>query len=198
MTRTPVGILISGGGSNMVELVRSMTNDHPGTPKLVLSNRPDANGLERARSLGVPAACVDHRGRSKVDFEGELEQHLNAAGVEVLCLAGFMRLLSPEFVARWEGRILNIHPSLLPLFKGLDTHARALAEGVAVHGCTVHEVTAALDAGPIRGQAVVRVLAGDTPEVLADRVLAMEHRLYPAILRAWLNDPNCLVSLLDA
>lgn len=120
MTRTAVGILISGAGSNMAALVNGFAADHPGYPALVFSNVPDAAGLERAQALGVATASVDHRGLDKPSFEAALEQHLTAAGVEVICLAGFMRLLSAEFVDRWAGRILNIHPSLLPLFKGLS------------------------------------------------------------------------------
>lgn len=182
---TRIGLLISGSGTNMVALVESMQAEgHGGTPVLVLSNRADAGGLAKARALGVPTAVVAHAGREKPEFEAEVNAALAAAGVELICLAGFMRVLSAEFVARWEGRILNIHPSLLPLFKGLDTHARALAAGVTVHGCTVHRVTADLDDGPILGQAVVPVVPDDTPGSLAARVLAQEHRLYPAVVRA--------------
>ncbi|WP_114967203.1 phosphoribosylglycinamide formyltransferase [Alkalilacustris brevis] len=183
MTRR-VAILISGGGSNMVALVRSMTGDHPARPVLVLSNDPAAGGLEKARDMGVEVAAVDHRafGRDRAAFEAALLQPLLEAAPDIVCLAGFMRILSPDFVARFEGRMLNIHPSLLPLYKGLDTHARAIAAGDKQAGCTVHEVTAALDDGPILGQARVPVLPGDTPETLAARVLPMEHRLYPAVL----------------
>lgn len=178
-----VAILISGSGSNMVRLVEGMkAADHPATPVLVLSNRPDAGGLARAAALGVPTAVADHRARPKAEFEAALSHHLDAAGADILCLAGFMRVLSAGFVARWHGRILNIHPSLLPLFRGLDTHARALASGMAVHGCTVHLVTPELDDGPILGQAVIPVLPDDTPQTLATRLLPMEHRLYPAVL----------------
>jgi phosphoribosylglycinamide formyltransferase-1 len=153
----------------------------------VLANRPDAGGLARAAALGLPAACVDHRAfASREAFEAAVEAQLAAAGAEVLCLAGFMRVLTPGFAERWRGRMLNIHPSLLPLFPGRDTHARALAAGVAVHGCTVHEVTPALDAGPILGQGVVPVAPQDTPERLAARLLPMEHRLYPLVLRRFL------------
>lgn len=185
MSRPAVGILISGGGSNMAALLADMARPgHPARPGLVIANRPGAGGLARARAAGVPAAVVDHRAHpGRAAFEAALERALAAHGVEILCLAGFMRILSPAFVGRWRGRMLNVHPSLLPLFPGLDTHARALAAGVAVHGCTVHEVTEALDAGPIRGQAVVPVLAGDDAATLAARVLPMEHRLYPAVLR---------------
>lgn len=180
-----VAILISGSGSNMVKLVESMTGDHPARPVLVLSNDPAAQGLKRAAALGVPTAAVDHRpfGRDRAGFEAALERALAPARPDILCLAGFMRILTPAFVARHAGRILNIHPSLLPKFKGLHTHARALAAGETEHGCTVHEVTADLDDGPILGQARVAVLAGDTEATLAARVLQMEHRLYPAVLR---------------
>ncbi len=180
-----VALLISGGGSNMVALVRSMTGNHPARPVLVLANNPAAAGLERARQLGVATAAVDHRpfGADRAGFEAELLRQLEAARPDILCLAGFMRVLTPAFVARFAGRMLNIHPSLLPKYPGLDTHARAIAAGDAEAGCTVHEVTAELDAGPILGQARVPVLAGDTPDSLAARVLAAEHRLYPAVLR---------------
>jgi phosphoribosylglycinamide formyltransferase 1 len=183
-----VAILISGSGSNMVRLVESMTGDHPGRPCLVVSNVPGAGGLDRARALGVPVAVVDHRAfpRDRAGFEAALDAVLTGAGAEVLALAGFMRVLTPDFVARWSGRVVNIHPSLLPKYPGLDTHARALAAGDAEAGCTVHAVTADLDAGPILGQARVPVRPGDTEATLAARVLAAEHRLYPAVLRAWL------------
>lgn len=180
-----VAILISGGGSNMEALVRSMTGDHPARPVLVLSNDPAAAGLARAAALGVPVAAVDHRpfGRDRAGFEAALLGALEAAAPDIVCLAGFMRILTPGFVARFDGRMLNIHPSLLPLYPGLDTHARALAAGDAKAGCTVHLVTSALDSGPILGQARVPVLPGDTPASLAARVLEAEHRLYPAVLR---------------
>lgn len=180
-----VAILISGGGSNMVKLAESMTGDHPGRPCLVLSNLPGAGGLARARAMGIPTAVVDHRpfGADRAGFEAALTEALEAASPEILCLAGFMRVLTPAFVARWRGRMLNIHPSLLPKYRGLHTHARALAAGDAEAGCTVHEVTEDLDGGPILGQARVPILPGDTPEALAGRVLEQEHRLYPLVLR---------------
>ncbi|MFA5539552.1 MAG: phosphoribosylglycinamide formyltransferase [Gemmobacter sp.] len=180
-----VAILISGGGSNMVKLVESMTGDHPARPVLVASNDPGAGGLARAAALGVATAAVDHRrfGADRAGFEAELLKPILAARPDILCLAGFMRVLTPGFVARFKGRMLNIHPSLLPKYPGLHTHARALEAGDAEAGCTVHEVTEALDAGPILGRARVPVLPGDTPEALAARVLAAEHRLYPAVLR---------------
>ena len=184
-----VAILISGSGSNMVKLVESMTGDHPGRPCLVLSNDPAAAGLGRAAALGVPVAAVDHRafGRDRAGFEAAVQAELARAGAEVVALAGFMRVLTAGFVAGWAGRMVNIHPSLLPKYPGLDTHARALAAGDTEAGCTVHEVTAELDAGPILGQARVPVLPDDTAVTLAARVLVAEHRLYPAVLRRWLS-----------
>ncbi|WP_111732863.1 phosphoribosylglycinamide formyltransferase [Roseovarius amoyensis] len=180
-----VAILISGGGSNMVALVDSMTGDHPARPCLVLSNDPNAGGLEKAAARGVPVAVVDHRpfAGDRAGFEATLQRELEKVGAEIVCLAGFMRILTPAFVANWQGRMLNIHPSLLPKYPGLDTHARALTAGDPEAGCTVHEVTAELDAGPILGQARVPVLPGDTPDMLAARVLTQEHILYPAVLR---------------
>ncbi|MFO7921019.1 MAG: phosphoribosylglycinamide formyltransferase [Nioella sp.] len=180
-----VAILISGGGSNMVALAESMTGDHPARPCLVLSNRPGAGGLAKAEAMGLPTATVDHRphGTDRAGFEAELARVLDASRPDILCLAGFMRVLTEGFVSRYAGRMLNIHPSLLPKYRGLDTHARALAAGEAEHGCTVHEVTPELDDGPVLGQARVPVLEGDTPERLAARVLPMEHRLYPMVLR---------------
>ena len=180
-----VAILISGGGSNMVALVDSMTGDHPARPCLVLSNDPNAGGLEKAAARGVPVAVVDHRpfAGDRAGFEAALQRELDKAGAEIVCLAGFMRILTPAFVANWQGRMLNIHPSLLPKYPGLDTHARALTAGDPEAGCTVHEVTAELDAGPILGQARVPVMPGDTPDMLAARVLTQEHILYPAVLR---------------
>jgi len=180
-----VAILLSGGGSNMVALVRSMAGDHPARPCLVLSNDPGAGGLDRARDMGIATAAVPHRpfAGDRAGFESALSRPLEAAAPDILCLAGFMRILTPAFIERWRGRILNIHPSLLPAYRGLDTHARALADGAAEAGCTVHEVTAALDDGPILGQARVSVRPGDTAATLAARVLVQEHRLYPAVLR---------------
>ena len=180
-----VAILISGGGSNMVALVDSMTGDHPARPCLVLSNDPNAGGLEKAAARGVPVAVVDHRpfAGDRAGFEAALQRELDKAGAEIVCLAGVMRILTPAFVANWQGRMLNIHPSLLPKYPGLDTHARALTAGDPEAGCTVHEVTAELDAGPILGQARVPVMPGDTPDMLAARVLTQEHILYPAVLR---------------
>lgn len=185
MSRLPVAILISGGGSNMLALARDMADAaHPAEVRLVVSNRPAASGLARAAALGLPTLALDHRAYpDRPRFEAALDAALDAAGAELVLLAGFMRVLTPAFVERRAGRILNIHPAILPLFPGLDTHARALAAGMAVHGCTVHEVTPGVDEGPILGQAVVPILPGDTPATLAERLLPMEHRLYPAVLR---------------
>ncbi|MCL4066822.1 phosphoribosylglycinamide formyltransferase [Pseudomonas sp. GX19020] len=182
-----VAILISGGGSNMVALVRSMTGDHPARAVLVASNDPTASGLEKARAAGIATAAVDHRPfkGDRAAFEAELIAHIEAAQPDILCLAGFMRVLTPGFVARFQGRMLNIHPSLLPKYPGLHTHQRALDAGDQEAGCTVHEVTAVLDDGPVLGQARVPVLAGDTAETLAARVLREEHRLYPEVLRRY-------------
>lgn len=170
----------------MLRLVEDMTDpDHPATPVLVLSSDPSAAGLARARALGIPVAAVDHR-RFRGDrsaFEAALQARLDEAGPDILCLAGFMRVLSGDFVRGWEGRILNIHPSLLPKYKGLHTHARALEAGDRDHGCTVHEVTPALDDGAVLGQARVAIEPDDTEATLAARVLVQEHRLYPAVLR---------------
>ncbi|MEE4117686.1 MAG: phosphoribosylglycinamide formyltransferase [Paracoccaceae bacterium] len=180
-----VAILISGAGSNMVRLVEALqAEDSPGEAVVVVSNDPAAGGLARAEALGVPALAVDHRpfGRDRAAFEAALDTALAPFAPDLICLAGFMRILTAGFVSRWEGRILNVHPSLLPALKGLDTHARALAEGHAEHGCTVHLVTPALDDGPILGQARVPVEPGDTPASLGARVQAAEHRLYPAVL----------------
>ena len=180
-----VAILISGGGSNMVSLVDSMTGDHPARPVLVLSNNADAGGLIKAQERGVPTAVVDHRPHKgdRPAFEAELIRAIDATEPDILCLAGFMRILTEGFTQHYAGRMLNIHPSLLPKYRGLHTHARAIEAGDTVAGCTVHEVTAELDDGPILGQARVPILPDDTPETLAARVLTQEHRLYPAALR---------------
>lgn len=181
-----VAILISGGGSNMIRLLEDMqAADHPCQPVLVASNDPKASGLDKAAAMGVATAAVDHRpyGKDRAGFEAELLQHIEAVKPDILLLAGFMRVLTADFVRRFEGRMLNIHPSLLPKYPGLHTHARALEAGDTEAGCTVHEVTAVLDDGPILGQARVAVEAGDTAETLAARVLSAEHRLYPAVLR---------------
>lgn len=185
MSHKRVAILISGGGSNMVELVNSMRGDHPARAVLVLANSADAGGLKRARAMGIATDFVDHRPfkGDRAAFEARMQDVLQQSAPDILCLAGFMRILTPDFIARWQGRMLNIHPSLLPKYRGLNTHKRALAAGDLEHGCTVHEVTGALDDGPVLGQARLRVRAGDTPETLSARVLKLEHQLYPAVLK---------------
>ena len=169
----------------MLALVRSMTGDHPARPVLVLSNDPAAKGLQRAAEMGIPTAAVDHRPfrGDRAGFEAALLRPLLAARPDVICLAGFMRILTPAFIQQFQGRMLNIHPSLLPKYPGLHTHQRALDAGDTEAGCTVHEVIADLDAGPVLGQARVPVLPADTADSLADRVLVQEHRLYPEVLR---------------
>lgn len=192
-----VAILISGGGSNMVRLVESMTGDHPARPCLVMSNDPEAAGLAKAAALGVPTAAVDHRPfkGDRPAFEAALQDKLEGAGTDLVCLAGFMRILTAGFIAAWAGRIINIHPSLLPKYPGLNTHARALEAGDAEAGCTVHEVTDVLDDGPLLGQGTVPVETDDTPETLAARVLTMEHRLYPAVLRRFAAEDRTFIRL---
>lgn len=169
----------------MTRLVETMQAEGYAEPVLVLSNDVAAAGLERAARAGVPTAAIDHRpfGRDRAAFEAELLKPLLAAEPDVVCLAGFMRVLTPDFVERFAGRMLNIHPSLLPKYPGLHTHERALQAGDAQAGCTVHEVTPVLDDGPILGQARVDILTGDTPDTLAARVLKKEHQLYPAVLK---------------
>ena len=189
MSRPRAAVLISGRGSNMVALLEAAANDpaYPAEFALVLSNRPDAGGLGRAAAFGVPTAIVESRAfrGDRAGFEAAMGTVLAEHRVDLIALAGFMRVLTEGFVRRWSGRLVNIHPSLLPAFPGLDTHARARAAGVRLHGCTVHRVGQGVDEGPILAQAAVPVLAGDTAESLAARVLAEEHRLYPAAL-AWL------------
>ena len=184
-SRVRTAVLISGRGSNMEALIRAASDKvFPAEVVLVLSDRAEAAGLARAAEAGVPTVVVERKAfPSSEAHEAAIHAELEAAGVELVCLAGFMRVLSPGFVARWPGKLLNIHPSLLPAFRGLDTHTRALAAGAAEHGCTVHFVSEELDAGPTIAQARVRVRAGDTPETLAARVLQAEHRLYPEALR---------------
>lgn len=184
MTRR-VAIFLSGGGSNMRALVRSMQGDHPARPALVFSNDPQAGGIAWARAEGIATEVVDHRpfGQDRAGFETEIAARLRPHEIDLICLAGFMRVLTGGFVGDWAGRMLNIHPSLLPKYRGLNTHARALEAGDTEAGCTVHEVTPALDDGPILGQARVPVLPGDTPATLAARVLEQEHVLYPMVLR---------------
>jgi len=186
MIKKRVAVLISGRGSNMMALVEAaQAPDYPAEIALVVSNAPDAAGLGGARRAGIETAIVDHRafGADREDFERALDAKLHAHRIELVCLAGFMRLLTPWFVTQWSGRLLNIHPSLLPLFKGLDTHRRAIEAGAERHGATVHFVVPEMDSGPIIVQDAVPIIAGDTEETLAARVLEVEHRIYPQALR---------------
>jgi phosphoribosylglycinamide formyltransferase 1 len=185
MARKRVAILISGRGANMGALIAAAKNqDYPAEIALVLSNRPEAQGLRRASAEGVATAVVDHTdfGEDREAFERVVQACLESHGIDIVCLAGFMRLFTSSFVSRWNGRMLNIHPALLPSFKGLHTHERALEAGVKIHGATVHFVVPEVDSGPIIAQAAVPVLDDDTPDALAARVLAAELRLYPLAL----------------
>jgi phosphoribosylglycinamide formyltransferase 1 len=185
--RKRVAVLISGRGSNMTALIEAAKDPtYPAEIALVVSNNPEAGGLARAQAAGIPIAVVDHRpfGKDRESFERALQAKLDENRIELVCLAGFMRLLTARFTTAWQGRMINIHPALLPAFRGLDTHARALAAGAATHGATVHFVVPEMDAGPIIAQASVPVLPGDTAESLAARVLTVEHEIYPAALRA--------------
>jgi phosphoribosylglycinamide formyltransferase-1 len=184
MGRKRVAILISGRGSNMAALIAAARNpDYPAEIVLVIANRADAGGIAVARAAGIEAAVIPSADfADRAAFEAEVTRRLEAQRIEIVCLAGFMRVLSPSFVGRWQGRLINIHPSLLPAFPGLHTHERAIAAGAAEHGCTVHYVSEGVDEGPVIAQARVPVLAGDTPDLLANRVLAEEHRLYPEAL----------------
>jgi phosphoribosylglycinamide formyltransferase-1 len=187
MVRKRVAVLISGRGSNMAALIEAAkTADYPAEIALVVSNRADAAGLAYAHDRGIATALIDHRqfGKDREAFERALDEMLRAHGIEIVCLAGFMRILTPWFVGRWSGRLLNIHPALLPDLKGLDTHRRAIAAGAKRHGATVHFVVAELDAGPIVAQEAIDVRSDDTESSLAERVLEVEHRLYPRALRA--------------
>ena len=186
MTKKRVAVLISGRGSNMVALIEAAkAKDYPAEIVLVVSNVPDATGLDRARQDGIATAVVDHHafGKDREAFEQALDNALQAHRIELVCLAGFMRLLTPWFVTRWSGRMLNIHPALLPQFKGLHTHRRAVEAGVERHGATVHFVVPEMDSGPVIVQDSVPVLKSDTEATLAARVLAVEHRIYPQALR---------------
>jgi phosphoribosylglycinamide formyltransferase-1 len=186
MARKRVAILISGRGSNMAALIEAAKDqDYPAEIALVVSNDPAAQGLARAGAAGIATAVVDHRpfGKDRGAFDRALQAAIIAQRIDIVCLAGFMRLLTPWFVQQWEGRLLNIHPALLPAFKGLDTHARALKAGVSQHGATVHFVVPEMDSGPIVAQAAVPVRDGDTEATLAARVLEVEHRIYPQALR---------------
>jgi len=179
-----VAILISGRGSNMMALVEAArAPDYPAEIALVISNRPDAAGLPRARSAGIEALAIDHKAyATREAFDAAVEAAFTEAGIDLVCHAGFMRIQSDAFAARWLGRQLNIHPSLLPAFKGLHSHKQAIDAGVRISGCTVHFVSPELDSGPIVAQAAVAVLPGDTPETLAERILVAEHKLYPLAL----------------
>jgi phosphoribosylglycinamide formyltransferase-1 len=186
MAKKRVAVLISGRGSNMTALIdAAKARDYPAEIVLVVSNQPDALGLARARDAGIATALIDHRpfGENREAFERALDTELDAHRIDLVCLAGFMRLLTPWFVTRWSGCLLNIHPALLPQFKGLDTHRRALAAGVPRHGATVHFVVPETDSGPIIVQDSVPVIEGDTEAALAARVLEVEHRIYPQALR---------------
>jgi phosphoribosylglycinamide formyltransferase-1 len=185
-----VAILISGGGSNMVTLVKAMqSGEIDATPVVVVSNIPSAGGLAKARELGIESDAIDHRSYNgdRAAFEADLHDILVENNVDIICLAGFMRILTPDFTNKWDGKVLNIHPSLLPKYKGLHTHQRALDAGDTHGGCSVHLVTGELDDGPVLGQTSVPILSGDTSEDLAARVLIEEHKLYPATLANFVN-----------
>lgn len=184
MTKARAAVLISGRGTNMMALVEAArAADYPAKIACVVSNRADAAGLEFAKANTIATKVIDHKAfASRQAFDAALDDYLKSQNIGIIACAGFMRILSPSFIESWKGRILNIHPSLLPAYKGLHTHERALADGVKTHGCTVHIVTTELDAGPIVLQAEVPVLPNDTPESLAARVLAEEHRIYPQAL----------------
>jgi phosphoribosylglycinamide formyltransferase-1 len=202
MSRKRVAVLISGRGSNMAALIEAAKDQsYPADIALVLSNRADAGGLVTARNNGIATEVVDHApfGKDRAAFDAAMQAVLEKHRIDLVCLAGFMRLLSPGFVAQWQSRMLNIHPALLPAFKGLDTHKRALQAGAAVHGATVHFVVPEMDAGPIIVQGAVAVHAGDSEDTLGQRVLAVEHRIYPAALqlvaedRVRVVDGRCLI-----
>ena len=179
-----VAILISGSGSNMVQLIKSMDDNHPAFPSIVISNKPNAAGIKKARDLGIPTQIINENFEQSngIDFEAELTEILNRYEVKIICLAGFMRILSKDFIDVFKGRILNIHPSLLPKYKGLNTHARAIAAKDKFSGCSVHLVTADLDGGPILAQSKVTIDKTDTAETLSSKVLKEEHLLYPEVL----------------
>jgi phosphoribosylglycinamide formyltransferase-1 len=202
MSRKRVAVLISGRGSNMAALIEAARDpSYPAVIALVLSNRPDAGGLATARAAGIATEVVDHTifGKDRAVFDGALQAVLTDYAIDIVCLAGFMRLLTPAFVAQWPERMLNIHPALLPAFKGLDTHRRALAAAAKIHGATVHFVAAEMDSGPIIVQGAVAIRDDDTEQTLAARVLSVEHRIYPLALklvaegRVQIADGGCLV-----
>jgi phosphoribosylglycinamide formyltransferase 1 len=183
MPKARVAVLISGRGSNMAALLyAAKADDCPFEIVLVASNNPEAAGLTLAKAEGIATFAQSHKGMARAAFDAIIDGELRKANADYIALAGYMRLLLPEFVARWQGRMLNIHPSLLPAYKGLDTHERALADGARVSGCSVHLVTAELDDGPVLGQTQVAILPGDTPETLAERILIAEHQLYSRVL----------------
>jgi phosphoribosylglycinamide formyltransferase 1 len=202
MAKPRVAILISGRGSNMMALIEAAKNpSYPAEIALVISNQGDAIGLARAKAAGIATMIVEHTpfGGDRERFEGGMHEAIESSKIDLICLAGFMRLLTPWFVKRWEGRMLNIHPALLPAFKGLDTHRRALCAGVRLHGATVHFVSAEMDSGPIIAQGAIAVRGDDTPDTLAARVLEIEHRLYPMALglvaagRVRVVDGRCII-----
>jgi len=202
MSRKHVAILISGRGSNMSALIDAAKDkNYPAEIVVVVSNRPDAGGLDRARDAGIATEVVDHTryGKDRAAFERALQAVLEKHRVDIVCLAGFMRLLTGDFVNLWQGRMLNIHPALLPAFKGLDTHKRAITAGAKLHGATVHFVVPEMDTGPIIAQGAVAVRSDDTEEALAKRVLDVEHRIYPLALklvaegRVRVTDGRCLI-----
>ncbi len=179
-----VAILISGSGSNMVQLIKSMDDNHPAFPSIVISNKPNAAGIKKAQDLGIPTQIIDENFEelNGLDFEAKLTEILNTYEVKIICLAGFMRILSKDFIEVFKGRILNIHPSLLPKYKGLNTHARALASNEQFTGCSVHLVTSELDGGPILAQSQISIDKTDNVESLSRKVLKEEHILYPKVL----------------
>ncbi len=202
MPRLRVAVLICGRGSNMAALIEAAKDkSYPAEIVLVLSNRPDATGLDIARASGIATAVIDHKayGKDRANFDIAMQAVLEQHHIELICLAGFMRLLTPPFVKQWEGRVINIHPALLPAFKGLDTHKRAIKAGAKVHGATVHFVVPEMDAGPVIAQGAVTVRADDTEQTLAARVLAVEHSIYPLALkliaqgRVKIVDGHCLI-----
>jgi phosphoribosylglycinamide formyltransferase-1 len=202
MSRKRVAVLISGRGSNMAALIEAAKDEtYPAEIALVLSNRPDAGGLATARAAGIATEVIDHTayGKDRAAFDAAMQAMLEKCRIDIVCLAGFMRLLTPELVGHWPGRMLNIHPALLPAFKGLDTHKRALEAGANIHGATVHFVVAELDSGPTVAQGAVAVHADDSEAALAARVLAVEHRIYPMALklvaqgRVRIVDGRCLI-----
>ncbi len=202
MAKARVAVLISGRGSNMAALIyAAKANDCPFEIVLVASNNPDAAGLNLAQAEGITTFAQSHKGMNRAAFDAIIDAEVRKANADYIALAGYMRLLSPEFVAKWQGQMLNIHPSLLPEYKGLDTHERALADGAKLSGCSVHLVTAELDDGPVLGQTEVVVIPGDTPDSLAERILIAEHQLYSRILSNYVvreHQPDWILAKLDA